>query len=213
MHRHNMLHLFVGKEEIFVQTEKESASARVLVLEQNVMHRAPQGKLDYFLFIDATSEFARELRNNYLQNKKLASIDTKELRAPVFSEAEITKRLSDYFGQNILFRRKEIDQRVWGLLDEIDSFKHCGKRVSALAKRYGYSESYFTHLFKNQTGVPLKNYLLMRQLEFAWVQINKGRKITDSVMDAGFASPSHFADVCQKLMGISAADVLKKADL
>jgi methylphosphotriester-DNA--protein-cysteine methyltransferase len=110
-------------------------------------------------------------------------------------------------------RRATIDERITEALNEIDSFKCLGVKVPELANRYSYSESFFTHLFKKETGISLKSYLLMKQFEFAWKEISKGKKITDAVMDAGFASPSHFSDVCRRMTGISAVNVLKKADL
>ncbi len=110
-------------------------------------------------------------------------------------------------------RRTTIDKRITEVLDEIDSFRCLGVKVSELANRYSYSESFFTHLFKKETGISLKSYLLMKQFEYAWTEINSGEKITDAVMDAGFASPSHFSDVCRRMTGISAVNVLKKADL
>lgn len=95
------------------------------------------------------------------------------------------------------------------MMEEIDAFKYTDKKVSDIARSYGYSESYLTHLFKKETGVPLKNYMLMRQFEYAWTLISKGCKITEAAMEAGFSSSSHFSDVCQKLTGISAMDVMK----
>ena len=96
------------------------------------------------------------------------------------------------------------------LLEDIDAFCYLGKRVSDIAYNLGYSESYLSHLFKSEAGVSLKSYLLMKQFEYVWTKITQGEEITSVSLDAGFASPSHFADVCLKLTGISAKDVLKQ---
>ena len=159
--------------------------------------------------MDATSSFAELLRNKWLKKGKYAVIDTDCLKLHEISEASIKQIISDFFGRDSLMRRTTIDMRIIDALNEIDSFKCLGAKVPDLAKRYSYSESFFTHLFKRETGISLKSYLLMKQFEYAWTQISMGKKITDAVMDAGFASPSHFSDVCRKITGISAVNVLK----
>ncbi len=213
MHKHNMLHIFVSEEMLKMEIDGDIIEGKNIVLEQDVIHKGPVGKLNYFLFVDATSSFADLLRNKWLKTKKYAVIDSDCLKLLEISEESVKQVITDFFGRNSLMRRTTIDKRIIEVLNEIDSFRCLGVKVPELANRYAYSESFFTHLFKKETGISLKSYLLMKQFEFAWKEISKGKKITDAVMDAGFASPSHFSDVCRKMTGISAVNVLKKADL
>jgi AraC-like DNA-binding protein len=213
MHKHNMLHIFVGEEMLKMEIDGDIIEGKNIVLEQDVIHKGPVGKLNYFLFVDATSSFADLLRNKWLKTKRYAVINSDCLNIQEISEDSIKQIISDFFGRDSLMRRATIDERITEALNEIDSFKCLGVKVPELANRYSYSESFFTHLFKKETGISLKSYLLMKQFEFAWKEISKGKKITDAVMDAGFASPSHFSDVCRRMTGISAVNVLKKADL
>ena len=212
-HKHNMLHIFVGEELLKMEINGEIIEGKNIVLEQDVIHKGPVGKLNYFLFVDATSSFAELLRNKWLKKGKYAVIDTDYLKLQEISEESIKQIIYDFFGRDSLMRRVTIDKRITEVLNEIDSFKCLGVKVPELANRFSYSESFFTHLFKKETGISLKSYLLMKQFEYAWTEINAGKKITDAVMDAGFASPSHFSDVCRRMTGISAVNVLKKADL
>ena len=131
----------------------------VIILENDLEHKAPDGEIAFFLFVDPTSHFTGDVQLSKLN----------------------------------------MDERILQLLKNIDDFKHLGDWVSELAEKYSYSESYLTHLFKNETGIALKSYLLMRQFEYVWREVMKGRSLTDASMDAGFSSPSHFSDVCRKL--------------
>ena len=209
-HKHNMLHLFVGSERLSLIVGDKTVGGKLIILEKNIIHKAPNGNVQYFLLINPSSCFSQKLRKDYINEYGFYASEDDYLSSEgdiLFDD--IKNKLSVFFGAEVFMRKTECDRRILQMLEEIDAFKYTDKKVSDIAKNYGYSESYLTHLFKKETGVPLKNYMLMRRLEYAWMMISKGYKITEAVMYAGFSSSSHFSDVCRKLTGISAMDVMK----
>lgn len=204
IHRHNMLHVFFGANKLSLIAGGKSVSGNVIILENDVEHKAPDGEIAFFLFVDPTSNFAEVLREKFLKGEKVCALN---FSLPCFEKAflteDIIKNIVIDFAGNFEFSKLNLDERVLQILKDIDGFKHLGSRVTDLAEKYCYSESYLTHLFKNETGIALKSYLLMRQFEYVWHEIMKGRSLTDASMEAGFSSPSHFSDVCRKLTGIS----------
>lgn len=204
VHRHNMLHVFFGSSKLSLNADGKSISGNVIILENDVEHKAPDGEIAFFLFVDPTSHFAEVLREKFLKGDKVCAPD---FSLPHFEKASLTediiKNIVIDFAGDFEFSKLNLDERVLQILKNIDDFKHLGVRVADLAEKYCYSESYLTHLFKNETGIALKSYLLMRQFEYVWHEIMKGRSLTDASMEAGFSSPSHFSDVCRKLTGIS----------
>lgn len=208
IHKHNMLHIFVGKSPLTLDTEFGTITGRVIFLDGGVLHSKPRGPLSFFLFVDPTSNLAGRIRSYFEGRNPCAAVES--FRSYGKSPDDIRKSLSEFFGDDCFIKRDNIDTRICELLKNTDSFQYLGKHVSDIAAELGYSESYLSHLFKSESGVSLKNYLLMKQLEYAWTRISQGEEITRVSLDAGFASPSHFADVCLKLMGISATDVIKQ---
>ena len=209
-HRHNMLHVFFGNGDLQLSVSGKPVCGNVIILENDVEHKAPDGEIAFFLFVDPTSHFAEVLRENYLKGESAVSVS---LPHPPFDKATLTeesikKTVFDFAGV-VQLSKLNLDERILQILDDIDSFRHLGARVSDLADKYSYSESYLTHLFKQETGIALKSYLLMRQFEYVWREVMKGRSLTEASMDAGFSSPSHFSDVCRKLTGISVTKVLE----
>jgi len=204
LHKHSMLHVFVGREALRL----DNNTGNLIILEQNVYHCRPKGELGFFLFVDPTSSFAENLRENYLKGNSVFAADV-VLSDYDLTEAGIRNFVRDMFGDTCFIRRTDIDLRIQNLLEEIDRFKHLETKVPRLAQQLNYSESYLTHLFKNETGVSLKRYLLLRRVEYVWKRIAQGESITEVALDAGFSSPSHFSDTCRKLTGISAAEVLR----
>jgi len=200
-----MLHVFVGRESLWLDDKNKG---NLIVLEQNVYHRRPKGDIGFFLFVDPTSSFAEKLRKDYLKGNDSYAADV-ELGDPEVTEDGINIFVKERFGDACFIRRTDIDERILSLLDEIDKYKHLETKVTTLAGQLNYSESYLTHLFKNETGVSLKRYLLLRRVEYVWQRIARGDNFSEAALDAGFSSPSHFSDTCKKLTGISAADVLR----
>lgn len=218
VHSHNMLHVFFGKENLTCDVDGSQISGSLLILENDVVHKSPKGEIAFFLFVDPTSTFAELLRKDFLKGKKSYGGNPSKLCLPYKKESLskdfIKEEIKKLFGNSSFFKKENIDSRILLLLDNIDSFKHLNSKVSELAVFYGYSESYLTHLFKKETGIALKSYLLMKQFEYVWHEVLKGASLTSAAMDAGFSSPSHFSDVCRKLTGISFSKVFeKKADL
>ncbi|MBR5533767.1 MAG: helix-turn-helix transcriptional regulator [Ruminiclostridium sp.] len=71
------------------------------------------------------------------------------------------------------------------------------------------SQGRFSHLFKAQTGLSFSSYLLYQKTMAVYAGILRGQTITEAAMDAGFSSPSHFADVHRRLFGLSASQITK----
>lgn len=71
------------------------------------------------------------------------------------------------------------------------------------------SQSRLSHLFKEQIGIPLKSYIQFHQMKQAFLALLHGKSITEAAMATNFDSPSHFAAVAKKMMGMSARTSLK----
>ena len=210
VHRHNMLHVFFGNGALQLSAGGKKIRGNVIILENNLEHKAPDGEIAFFLFVDPTSHLAEVLREKFLKGQPAVAVNLPEadFDKSGLSEEIIKKIVFDFAGV-VQLSKLNLDERILQILKNIDDFKHLGDRVSELAEKYSYSESYLTHLFKNETGIALKSYLLMRQFEYVWREVMKGRSLTEASMDAGFSSPSHFSDVCRKLTGISVTKVLE----
>ncbi len=81
-------------------------------------------------------------------------------------------------------------------------------------QRLFLSKSRFLHLFKEEVGIDLKNYLLLKRMEKVYrAVIQKHMRITEAAIMAGFSSSSHFAEACKKHYGISLTDFMSAQKL
>ena len=56
-----MLHVFFGSGELSLHAGGKTVHGNVIILENNVEHKAPDGEVAFFLFVDPTSHFAGEV--------------------------------------------------------------------------------------------------------------------------------------------------------
>ncbi|UFS97571.1 helix-turn-helix domain-containing protein [Nocardia huaxiensis] len=76
--------------------------------------------------------------------------------------------------------------------------------AAEFAGRAGLSESRFLHLFRQETGTSLRRYRQWSRLLRAAALTGAGLDLTTAAVEAGFASPSHFADRFRTTFGLSA---------
>jgi len=81
-----------------------------------------------------------------------------------------------------------------------------GNHVS-LARRAHLSPSRFAHLFREQTGLPVRNYLLWRRLLCALTCLQQGQSITTAAHEAGFTDGPHLSRSFRRVFGATPTDL------
>lgn len=217
LHKHVMLHLFLSDETLRLEIENGTLSGNIIFIDGNILHQYPSDQACCFLLIDPTSTIAEKIRRQYLNERPFSSLQSEFTRdlGNETSDENLLLRISSILRRLSLEAGSEqrMDPRIDSLLRDIAGYKYIGRKVADIATELNYSESWLTHLFKREAGIALKNYLIIRQLEYVWKGVLDGHSITRTALDAGFASPSHFSMTCKQMMGISLSDVMRdKAD-
>jgi AraC-like DNA-binding protein len=73
------------------------------------------------------------------------------------------------------------------------------------ARRVALSKDRLRHLFVEQTGLPLRSYLLWLRLTRGIEAFAAGASLTDAAHQAGFADSAHFSRTFRRMFGINAA--------
>lgn len=213
LHKHNMLHIFIGRKILNIHIANKEYDGNIILLKSNVLHKAPNGKIDYLLLVDPSSTLAMQIRRligngefakSFKNGLDSIKIEEKKSDSEIVSEIENTLHTIGITMDNKIV----MDERIVALIADIRAYKHLGKKLIDIAREYHYSESWLTHLFKREVGVSLKSYLLLRQMEYVWQEVYKGKSITVASLEAGFASSSHFAAICKKTTGISISSAI-----
>ena len=80
--------------------------------------------------------------------------------------------------------------------------------LDELAGSAGLSASRFLHLFKAQTGIPLRRYRLWIRMGAAIRAGHGGMSLTDAAHSAGFASSAHFSAAFREMFGMMPSKLL-----
>ncbi|TGL63886.1 AraC family transcriptional regulator [Leptospira ognonensis] len=84
--------------------------------------------------------------------------------------------------------------------------------VSDLALQIGISEDRFMHWFKEQFGIPLRQYLLWKRLHIAARLLQTGTNLTDASHAAGFSDQSHLSKTFKKMFGVPPSRFLGRSE-
>lgn len=94
------------------------------------------------------------------------------------------------------------DHRIEKVLDFIDENIDGVITTQTLMDVSHLSESRLLHLFKEQIGIPIRNYILWVRLKIVFAKILKGHSLTTAAMDAGFSDQAHMTRTFTKTIGL-----------
>jgi len=221
LHKHWLLQLFIGAdEELIINVEGQRINCRAIVVNVNTMHEFYSGNLIHFtMLVDPTTQLGRFMRiyllkdNPYyiIREDRVAELQMHLSNAINYGKSHnysvLIKNVVSYFDNCTPI---EIDQRIEMLLRMLD-ICDCDEelhQVKCIAKAISISESRLSHLFKEETGIPLKSYIVLHKLQRVYQKIFDGESITDAAIASGFNSSSHFAFINKKMTGMSARDII-----
>lgn len=219
-HSHYMLQVFLGIEDIVeIIVNGKSISCDCIVIDKNVPHSfSAKNKVYYSSLIDPTSIYATELTNKMngqgyfiYDSKEIINLREAGISLMIKSDIEeyrcFEKKVNELLG--ISSGTKKYDERISELFSYLNSCDCYNHSIAHFASEVGLSSSRLSHLFKEQTGISLKSYILLHQMERAFSELLAGQNITQASMIAGFDSPSHFAGTVKRMMGMPVTSSLK----
>ena len=98
--------------------------------------------------------------------------------------------------------RGKTSARIAAALGHMRDQPQRAHRLTTLAARAGLSPSRFLHLFKAETGVPLRRYRIWNRMGAALRASGEGASLTEAAHAAGFASSAHFSSAFRDMFGM-----------
>lgn len=215
-HKHPFMHLFFGQNECKIKTDKIELQGNIILIDSNIRHAVGNdSNCNFFLLIDPTSAIAEKILDKYIVEGSYHCITLKGAKA-IKDANEQTDEETIKMVEDILFdigistdNARVRDERIEQIISRIISGEWIDYSVKEIAEKVFLSESRLTHLFKEEVGISLKSYILIRRMEKAYKFVTAGGKVTQAAMESGFSSSAHLAYSCKTLTGISITEVLK----
>lgn len=105
-----------------------------------------------------------------------------------------------------------IDDRIQSAVIWIQQNLSTPISASELARRVYLSEDRFLHLFKEQFGLPLRQYIRYQRLMTATTEFLRGKSLTAAAYEAGFADSAHFTRTFVEMNGLKPSDLARYKD-
>jgi AraC-like DNA-binding protein len=220
-HSHWMLQLFYAFDnDLLIKVDDKEIKCKCIVVNTDVVHSLNmQNRLHFTMLIDITSPLFYSLKEKYLQSKRYYIFDNEKLinmQADIPPQHSINIQWYENFVSKF-FDTIDItinpciiyDKRILDAIKQLDVCDCTDHSIQRIADSVALSPSRLSHLFKEQTGMALKSYILLHMVQRAYLYLFQKGNITNAALEAGFDSPSHFAATSKKLTGISATNISK----
>lgn len=188
----------------------------VLILPNSLHHlRIERGRMA-FLYVDPLGRDLRALTARMTNATPRAAFDLQNEIAVIDVLTGLAEdRIAAPDGRAMLGEllgvgtRAKASTRVAAALRHMRDEPGRAHRLTALAQRAGLSPSRFLHLFKTETGVPLRRYRIWNRMGAAVRACGRGASLTEAAHAAGFASSAHFSSAFRDMFGMMPSDLLK----
>lgn len=105
---------------------------------------------------------------------------------------------------NLAQRKSPFKQLYYDILDYVQWYIHTGIKVSEIAEHFGYNEKYLSHLFSTISGIPLKQYMLSKNIETAkFILSDTNKTINEISSQLGFNDSHNFMKAFKKAVGLT----------
>jgi len=223
-HQHPLIQLIAGVNGPYLWKDESGnwIDKNVLLVAPNHPHECDaKGQKVVIVSIDNESHLGEYLKERYLKSKSMIDFlpNYDELDFPGLISlladnqwAKIHQMISSALGFNAsLPVSKKKDGRIQNVLDFINSNITSEITTKTLMEQSYLSESRLLHLFKQEMGLPIRNYILWCRIKMAFNKIIEGNSLTQAAYEAGFSDQAHLTRTFVKTIGIPPSAVLKNS--
>ncbi len=222
VHKHMAQHILIGiNGKIQCLVEDETIFCDGIFIDGMKTHTIVNNGTKMLIFmIDDITSISNQMKKKYLdgQGYYLLSNSVVTNINNIWHESKSVQSDFDFFSKsysntfNLMMQACGIerdlvqkrDSRVEKVIQSLKKKDSIEKDViNDLAKEVFLSSSRLSHLFKKETGVTLKNYLLLMKIRKTYIYLIKGYSLSDASIQAGFSSLSHFVTTNRKWFGMS----------
>lgn len=177
-HSHWMLQLFLSLNgQLKIEVNEKEIKCKCIVVDKNIPHSIDaDNKMAFSALIAPTSLIARTIQSHtgscgYWVCEMDGITSIQESALDLATEKNIEKYLT--FSEklccflNVKHEPFHFDPRIELLLQLIENCDCNNHAISGFADKVSLSPSRLSHLFKAETGMPLKSYIMLHQVERA----------------------------------------------
>lgn len=226
LHAHHALEIVMSFNKPFLISKNgtEFEKSDCAIIAADLMHQFT-GQDDFYIFIylDAELNFAHRLEISLKLEKQglfhYFGNDIEAVRIEFINwfnlESNNDEKVNNLIG--LLVEKltgsensvNQLEERIKQSIEFIHSNLHEEISLADIASKVHLSESRFAHLFKEQTGIPFRKYILWCRMQAALHEVMKGQSFTNAAYGGGFSDVAHLSRTFTEMFGVSPSEVLK----
>lgn len=189
-----------------------------IVVPSGVAHRLDEGDCDVVLvYLDPFGPAGRALATacGVPESMVLANGIVRRVRSALGREpiGESGPAILEAIGMDALDGAPR-DTRVRGAIEWIEANAGLGAIAAArVASEVGLSPSRLAALFREQTGLTMRRFVLWTRLRLAVAEIVRGTPLTAAALGAGFADSAHLARTFRRMFGATLSRTVVRLEL
>jgi len=206
-HFHNTLQLVFDIEKQFKLKDEDhdwQSYASAIIKEGHIHQLESCNSIQLFIYLDKDSRFARELSKRYLKGVAIAPLDypgISKLGTQYFKELLVETDCTKLFkGCRVILQAllnievsKILDERVKKAIEFITGATDKQMKVKAIA---------LSHLFKEEVGQPIQNFMLWMKVVDSLNLVLSGEPMRKAAINSGFWDNSHMHRSYKELLGV-----------
>lgn len=222
-HVHHAVQLSFALEDTFrlrIGSSKAWRRYQAAIIPSDRRHQADGGgALMAFVYLDPETPEARSLLHQYRRTELNGPVVEKVIdvardfwrHASADADAvcvEIIRLLAPSSPQNT-----ELDPRIRATLNLLRALPERRMPLREIAGAIAISPGRLVHLFRQETGLPIRRYLLWLRLGDALNGIAAGASLTDAAHAAGFADSAHLSRTFREMIGVPPSALAKYSQI
>lgn len=208
-HKHHALEIIVSVDGvIYIQDAfGNSLASQVALVLPDQLHQTTTTGEAAFIFIEPESNLAKAILTTFKSTQSVQSIEGRisEEDRKAFAGGSIPTSLT-----KTIESVNPIDNRIQRATDFIRFHITTHEfNLEMLAEVACLSTSRFTHLFKDQVGIPLRPFILWCRMRVAVTSVLAGMTLTQAAHEAGFSDTAHLSRTFMDIFGANPSAILK----
>ena len=193
-----------------------------LLIAPNYFHECDAKNISIIsIDIDPKSTLGEWILHNQLRNLHIKDYPSEGLEILEVTDFSLNLKnenwqsvrnmIENTFLFNKTFKKTQKDERISKILEFIRNNITQNITTKNLTEITFLSESRMLHLFKEEMGLPIRNYILWYRLKIVIDHILEGNSLTSAAYKAGFSDQAHMTRTFTKMTGLPPSLLIKNS--
>ncbi len=212
-HTHHAIQIVISHDLFQIDINSQSMTCQGVIIDSEIPHRVHLGLHYIIVLLEPESLFGAYIRQKLTEGFLLCAEN--EILSLIHSTRTI--ELFSVQGLYRVFSYEQqavpsMDPRIRLLLHHLSEPENFSQSLEEVANLVNISQSRIEHLFKNEVGISMKQFLLWQKM-IAAIKLSKSfKRLTDVAYQCGFSDSAHLSRCFSSMFGVKMKNIIKNSN-